>query len=247
MTSVESLSASGSIASTAACPGNVYMGWLQDEVVGGGENLSLDSIADGDGNNRSAARRGIGVEYTPVVVAVVFPGMRSHLRQVAAVDVGFGVPDKLFVVRMEEGVVPLQRDIEVLTVRSHAEAEGPRELLLIAKPFDSRRLAHLVVLQRAKQLGFGGFVATQQTVSAAAVTRNVNPPRPDIVSQRRALTAADPRSRPSPALLPCRASESEVSGALRDGAKDLARRNFLSTPFQMLPDLKFREQPGGQI
>jgi len=58
---------------------------------------------------------------------------------------------------MEEGVVPLQRDIEVLTVRSHAEAEGPRELLLIAKPFDSRRLAHLVVLQRAKQLGFGGL------------------------------------------------------------------------------------------
>ena len=68
-------------------PRNVYMGWLQNEVVGGGENLSLDSIADGDGNNRSAARRGIGVEYTPVVVAVVFPGMRSHLRQVAAVDV----------------------------------------------------------------------------------------------------------------------------------------------------------------
>ena len=63
----------------------------------------------------------------------------------------------------------------------------------------------------------------------------------------RLLTAADPRSRPSPALLRCRASESEVSGALRDGAKDLARRNFLSTPFQMLPDLKFREQPGGQI
>ena len=58
---------------------------------------------------------------------------------------------------------------------------------------------------------------------------------------------ASPRSRPSPALLRCRASESEVSGALRDGAKDLARRNFLSTPFQTLPDQKFREQPGGQI
>ena len=39
---------------------------------------------------------------------------------------------------------------------------------------------------------------------------------------------ASPRSRPSPALLRCRASESEVSGALRDGAKDLARRNFNS-------------------
>ena len=45
---------------------------------------------------------------------------------------------------------------------------------------------------------------------------------------------AYPRSRPSPALLRCRASESEVSGALRDGAKDLARRNFFSTPFQTL-------------
>ena len=58
---------------------------------------------------------------------------------------------------------------------------------------------------------------------------------------------AYPRSRSSPALLRCRASESEVSGALRDGAKDLARRNFLSTPFQTLPDKKFPEQPGGQI
>ena len=55
---------------------------------------------------------------------------------------------------------------------------------------------------------------------------------------------ASPRSRPSPALLRCRASESEVSGALRDGAKDLARRNFFSTPFQTLPDQKFRGATG---
>ena len=67
--------------------------------------------------------------------------------------------------------------------------------------------------------------------------------KPNEREERRAY----PRSRPSPALLRCRASESEVSGALRDGAKDLARRNFLSTPFQTLPDQKFREQPGGQI
>ena len=78
-----------------------------------------------------------------------------------------------------------------------------------------------------------------------APSRLLDLARPGTMS--RVLTAADPRSRPSPALLPCRASESEVSGALRDGAKDLARRNFLSTPFQMLPDQKFREQPGGQI
>ena len=55
---------------------------------------------------------------------------------------------------------------------------------------------------------------------------------------------ASPRSRPSPALLRCRASESEVSGALRDGAKDLTRRNFLSTPFQTLSDQKFRGATG---
>ena len=55
---------------------------------------------------------------------------------------------------------------------------------------------------------------------------------------------ASPRSRPSPALLRCRASESEVSGALRDGAKDLANRNFLSTPFQTLSDQKFRGATG---
>ena len=58
---------------------------------------------------------------------------------------------------------------------------------------------------------------------------------------------ASPRSRPSPALLRCRASESEVSGALRDGAKDLTRRNFFSTHFQTLSDQKFQEQPGGQV
>ena len=55
---------------------------------------------------------------------------------------------------------------------------------------------------------------------------------------------ASPRSRPSPALLRCRASESEVSGALRDGAKDLTRRNFFSTPFQTLSDQKFRGATG---
>ena len=56
--------------------------------------------------------------------------------------------------------------------------------------------------------------------------------KPNEREERRAY----PRSRPSPALLRCRASECEVSGALRDEAKDPARRNFLSTPFQTLPD-----------
>ena len=40
------------------------------------------------------------------------------------------------------------------------------------------------------------------------------------------------------------AARSEVSGALRDGAKDLTRRNFLSTPFQTLSDQKFRGATG---
>ena len=55
--------------------------------------------------------------------------------------------------------------------------------------------------------------------------------KPNEREERRAY----PRSRPSPALLRCRASECEVSGALRDEAKDPARRNFLSTPFQRYP------------
>ena len=52
--------------------------------------------------------------------------------------------------------------------------------------------------------------------------------------------ALDPRPHSSAAA---RASL-EVSGALRDGAKDLTRRNFLSTPFQTLSDQKFRGATG---
>ena len=71
------------------------------------------------------------------------------------------------------------------------------------------------------------------------------------VPRSKAERARGARSVPSLSTLArtlrCRASESEVSGGLRDGAKDLTRRNSFQLPFKRYPIKNFGEQPGGQI